>query len=188
MTSTGRILWCAVVWAGCGMSSAAGEEKMENPEYQNWARFKPGSYVVLEMLNTAMGTTTESTMTQTLKALTPDKAVVETQIVAVIAERSHRMPSQAREIPARLAKAEAEKQTTPEGKVAEGEEELEIAGQRFKAKWVESEVRHGGHLIKTRVWTCQEMPGQVLKMTVSTKGEMATTTESRVVKFKAEKR
>ncbi len=179
---------------GLATSGARADEKVDNPTYKHWAQFKPGSFSVLETSQTitAAGTVikTETTLTTTLKELSPEKAVVEMQFVTVTSGREIKMPPQKMEIPAKFTKVELKKQEQPEGqiKVKEGKEELKVGGKTIKTTWVEMNLKQGQGLIRTKTWTSMEIPGQVVKMVQTMEGDTKMTSEGIVVKFKADKK
>ncbi|MBN2560732.1 MAG: hypothetical protein JXQ75_07375 [Phycisphaerae bacterium] len=188
MSEFARICWCAVALCGLVVSAAQAEDLVDSPEYKHWSQFKPGSQSVFKTVSTMMGQKSESTMTTTLKELTAEYAIVEIEIVATIAGKNHTMPKQKRKVPAKVSKEEAKKQLEPEGKIKEGKEDLEVAGKKIKTKWIEMVTKHGDSTMESKIWTSDEVPGQVVKTLTKMKGPTTTTSEGILVKFKAEKK
>ena len=98
------------------------------------------------------------------------------------------MAAQTMNIPAKITKTEADKQEAKDAKVSEGEEEIEIGGKKLKTKWVETKMTHGDMVITSKAWTCEDVPGQVVKMTSTTTGPTEVKSEGILLEFKAEKK
>lgn len=168
----------------------ADEETTENELYKQWAKFKPGSYSVMKMTSDVAGTKTETIVRQTLKELTKEKAVVEYQSKTMMAGQEFEMPAHTEEIPATYKKAEVEapeqeEQKEPDVKTTEGEEEIEVAGKKVKTKWVESVSKQEGMVIKSKVWMCDDVPGQSVKTLTIMEGPEGMRSEAVVTEFKA---
>lgn len=186
MSGKARVCGWIVVFGVLPAATAMAGEKVDNPEYQQWAKFKPGTYAALKSVSDTMGQKSETTMIQTLKQVSADKLVVEMKVIAMAAGQKMEMPAQTREIPAKIDKKELDEQEGQQEdiKTTEGEEEIEIAGKKFKAKWVETEMKQDGGLIKTKSWMSEDFPGQVLKSRTTMEGAYAVTTDSIVTDFK----
>lgn len=140
-----------------------------------WGSFKKGSFVKMKSV-TDMETPkmkTEMTMTQTLKDLTADEAVIETETVIP------NVPPQKSEMKLPLK--------APEGKAVDGApkpktstEEIEVAGKKLKCTVTEIETEAGGTKTVTKTWTNEEVPGFTVK-TQSKNPTMTMTME--VVEF-----
>ncbi|MCG3125552.1 MAG: hypothetical protein CHACPFDD_00376 [Phycisphaerae bacterium] len=163
-------------------------EMVDNPEYKHWSAFKPGSFSKLKLVGDMGGQKTETTLSQTLKEVTAEKAVVEIESVTVVNGQEMKMPPQKRDLPAKVAKGEADKQDNPEGKVGEGKEDVEAGGKKWACKWIQTEIKSGEMTTRAKVWTCQEVPGQVVKMTSETSGQVAMKNEGSLLEYKADKK
>jgi hypothetical protein len=189
-----KICCGAAVLFGLTASAARADEKVDNPTYQHWAQFKPGSYSVLKTVQTVTVAgreiKTETTLTTTLKELSAEKALVEMEFVTVSSGRELKLPAQKMEIPAKITKVEFKKQEEPEGqvKVKEGKEVLKVAGKTIKTTWAEIEIKQGKDVIKTKSWTSEEIPGQVVKTVQTMEGKTKMTSEGLLVRFKADKK
>lgn len=187
--------WKVIMASLCGVllfasTGLAEEETIENELYKQWAKFKPGSYSVMKMTAEMAGTKTETVMRQTLKELTKEKAVVEYQSKTIMAGQEFEAPAHTQEIPATVRKAkveatEQEDEKDPDVKTTEGEEEIEVAGKKMKTKWIESVTKHEGMVIKSRVWVCEDVPGQSVKTLTIMEGPEGSRTEGVVTEFKA---
>lgn len=135
-----------------------------------WGSFKKGSFVktksIMEMTSPAMKNETTSTMT--LKDLTADDAIVETEMVipGVGPQKSEaKLPLKG-----------------PEGKAADGpkpktgSEEIEVAGKKLKCDWIETESEANGVKSVTRIYNNQDIPGFMAKMVMKSP-TMTMTTE-----------
>lgn len=181
---------CACVLAQEAASrpaSVQSVEMVENPLYKHWSQFKPGSFATMKIMSDSAGMTSESTVTWTLKEVTPDKVVIETLTKATVSGNEMTMPAQPMEIMAKVSKVEAEKAEKPEGKVDEGDEDIEVVGKKMKSKWIETVMKYGDMTTKSKVWTCDGIPGQICKMISETEGPVKAKSEGHVVEFKANK-
>ena len=186
-----RIILYLAVLGICGFfgTTALSGEMIDNPAYQNWAQFKPGSFVTLKSVTKVGETTSEVKMTQTLKEVTPEKAAVEMVMTMTAAGQEMKMPAQTTEYPAKIEKAEGEAAEKAEPvKVDEGSEELTVNDKKIKTAWVKTEFTQEGTTTVSTVWTSDDIPGNVIKMVSETKGPMTSTSEMTLVDFKAEKK
>jgi hypothetical protein len=127
-----------------------------------WGSFKKGSFVKMKSL-TEMEVggnkmKTETTTTQTLKDLTADEAVIETEMVMA------NIPPQKSEIKIPLKGPEGGK-AADGPKPKEGTEEIDVAGKKMKCKWIETETEINGQKTVTRIYTNEDIPGHTAKMT-----------------------
>src|SRR4051812_18180307 len=58
-------------------ATAAGQDKIDNPEYATWAKFKPGTSLTVKVTNTVAGNSSETVLTNTLVEVGADKLVLE---------------------------------------------------------------------------------------------------------------
>jgi hypothetical protein len=169
-------------------TAPAAGELVDNPLYKNWAQFKPGSFTKMKFSQEMAGNKTESIVTQTLKELDAEKAVVVIEAKMLMNGQENPMPPQTLEVKAKVTKAEADMINNPEGKKAEGEETLEVAGKKLKCKWLEIEQDNMGMKIKARTWLCDEVPGMNVQYKGTMEGEqMKGGGEGVVVEFKTDK-
>jgi len=188
MNRLAKSLLGMVVLCGACAAPLCAEEKVDNPEYKHWAQFKPGSFSCLKNVVTTMGMKSETTMTTTLKEVTAEKVVVEVEVVTVVAGQTMKVPPEKREIPAKIETVKAQEQIEPKGKIKEGKEKIEVAGKKIETKWVETELKQDKMVVKSKVWSSDDVPGQVVKIVMSTDGDVKSQTEGSVVKFKADKK
>ena len=184
------VLWLAAV-AVCGFlgTMACGAEQIDNPIYQNWAQFKPGSFATLKSATKMGDMSVESKITQTLKQVTDEKVIIEMEMVTLAAGQEMKMPARAMEHLAKIEKVEEEPAEAVEPvKLDEGAEELTVNDMKIKTKWVKTEFTQDDTTIVSTVWTSDDIPGQAVKMVSETKGPMTSTSETILVDFKAEKK
>jgi len=142
-----------------GGKAAEGSKVAKHP----WGSFKKGSFVKSKTSNEmevgGNKMKTESTTTQTLKDLTADEAVVETEMVIA------NVPPTKTEIKMPLKAPEgARVGDAPKPKT--GSEEIEVAGKKMNCEWTETETDINGAKTVTRVYTNHDIPGFTAKMTV----------------------
>jgi hypothetical protein len=161
-----------------GSIPAAGSEAKEPPAARTaakhpWGGFKKGSFAKMKSLTEMdiAGTKnkTEMTLTYTLKDLTADEAIVETETVMA------NVPPQKSEMKLPLHGPEAKTSgDTPKPKSST--EELEVAGKKMKCTWTETETDAGGVKTVARVYTNEDVPGFTVK-TVTRNPTMTSTME-----------
>jgi hypothetical protein len=159
--------------------AAAGGEKVESPLYKNWSAFKKGTSVTYKSVTKTPKKEDESTITYKLIELTADKAVVEMQVTRKADGKETKGPAQKLEnaryftLPPGVKKADFGK---PAGVTKQGEEELKIAGKKYKTKWYTAKTRvEAGDMI-TRTWSSSEVPGGLVKSVSKVAATKATTT------------
>ncbi|MEZ6183973.1 MAG: hypothetical protein R3F62_03065 [Planctomycetota bacterium] len=153
---------------------------VDNPEFQSWSKFGVGSMVEYKVQSEAAGTKTESTMTVTLVEKTDDKVVLETKTTMVVAGNEMTMPAQKRDVPAKLKEQEGQ---AGENEAQEGKDEVEAAGKTLSCKTTQSVTESNGMKTTSKVWTCDDVPGGMVKMESKTEGSVSSNTEMNLVKL-----
>lgn len=172
----------SIVWVVASvfcLAAVARAEKVANPSYEQWSKFKVGAFAKLESDIVAQGMTTKTTTTTKLVELTPDKAVLEITTSMLVMGQKMDQPVQKIDVPAQIEKAADAPADKP--KVNTGEETVKVAGKDIKATWTETETTMGGMTIKAKTWTSPEVPGSVVKMTSVGSGAMASNTTTTLV-------
>jgi len=127
-----------------------------------WSSFKKGSFVKMksssEMEVGGNKMKTETTTTQTLKDLTADEAIIESEMVMA------NIPPQKSEMKFPLKAPEGPK-AADGPKPKEGSEEIDVAGKKMKCKWIETEIEINGQKTVTRIYSNDEIPGHTARMT-----------------------
>ena len=184
-----------------GCSSAAFAELVDNPAYQNWAKFKPGSGVTFKQSTTVsvMGPTAmESTITQKLVTVKPDSVTVEVTTSQGVTSSSKTTTV----IPAKIEKGleyigPPEPDTKVEVKdMKEGKDTIDVKGAKVDAATHEFTVTMtqipattpatnpaivlvDTMTLKAKVWTSPTVPGGMIKTeqngTMGQMGDMKST-------------
>ena len=184
MTMMGLVLVVGFFAPICLAQEEAKPKQIDNPEYANWAAFKAGamckSKTVLGVKTRAgKMTIVEMTNTMTLKEITAEKAVVEMVVVTKMKGNETKMPPQSREVPAKIDKPTepSEPSEKPKVEIKEGEEEITVAAGTFKCKTSETTTTANGKTTVAKIWTCEKVPGKMVKMTSETTGGATTSME-----------
>jgi len=164
---------CAVVILAFPLATVPGVargEEVDNPQYQAWAKYKPGSTRTLAgELGKGSGLSME--MTSTLKDVTPEHATLSTKTTVNMMGQSRQRPEVEQPVAARMQ---------PRDISAAGEEDVEAAGKTYKCRVfdVRSESSGRANAAPTsqpapstaRIWVSSDVPGGLVKMIVHTPG------------------
>lgn len=178
----------AVGWMSCGLAVAG--EMIDNPLYEHWSKFKPGTYVVTVSKQTMAEQNTETEVKTELKSVSKEKVVVEMTSVTKTQDQEFKMPPQTFEHLAKYEKPdlpESEEEETEKPETKEGEEKIEVAGKKLDTKWYEFVSEDEGTKTHSKSWTSEDMPGQVVKSVTKIEGEFMMNMETRVTDFKVVK-
>ena len=183
-------LTIALLLTAMPAASEAGE-MIDNPEYTSWKGYKVGTSITHRMTTQAGPSKTKMETTTTLKSKGKDKLVLTTKAVTFITipnqgEQKVESPAQERTVPAKfeMPKMPDNVPDMPKPEMKEGEETIKAAGKSFKCKWIETKIKMGEMTTTSKTWTSKEVPGQLVKMTSSSTGAMATSTESILIELK----
>lgn len=175
-----RIALFSVVLAatGCNRATPAPElvpaatptptETIPNPQYASWAKFKPGTRVVVRSTTSTDGHEgkTTTTTTSTLVEVTPADVAVETQT------KSRRYDGHEEDNPPsvhRLPKELAVPVGAAEKKSADaGEETVTVGGKEYRAAWHKGKDRNEAGEVSVQTWTSDAVPGRFLKSVART--------------------
>jgi hypothetical protein len=165
------------------LASAAFAEQVDNPQYQSWSKFKPGTTVTMKSDSVMKVQGNEmknaSTITTKLLDISPTEATVETTMLANGQES--KLPPQ--KIPAKTEKA-AVPADAPKADMKEGTDKVEIAGKTYNAKTVETTSDANGMKTTSKTWMSDEVPGGMLKMESNSTGSMESKTTMTLVEVK----
>lgn len=179
-------------------------ELTDNPAYQAWAGYKPGTFVthdnVTEYTMEGAPTANKMTMTRTTKLveLTADKAVVETSSSVQTPMGKQQSPMHKMEIPAKISK---EKADLPMGIPAEasveikdmkkGTDTIEVKGEKLETTTQEftAVVKQGEQEITShaKVWSTNKVPGGLVKMETNVDKPIKVSNTMNVTDYKIEK-
>ena len=152
----------------------------ENHEYKMWSGFKKGAWVKYKTVSEAAGFKTELEQTITLADLTAEKASIETIMVM----SGNKLPAQKRDIPAKVKVEGQAKGDAPKPK--EGDEEIEVGGQKVKCHWIETTTEAGGNKTVAKIWQSKDIPGGMAKMESNTTGAATVKMNMSAVEWKKE--
>lgn len=175
---------CAVLLTVLMCGVAAEAEKIENPEYQQWAKFKPGASATVEMVSKMGDNESEVRTTTTLKSIDDDKAVISVLQVMKVGDQEIKQTTE-RTLPAKIDKPE-EPAEEDKPDVKKGKETIKVKAGSFKCETVETHMQKDDQKTVTKVWTCPQVPGGMVKMTMRSSGKMSMTTESELVEVKTD--
>src|SRR5439155_12998084 len=165
------------------------QEKVDNPEFANWSKFKKGTSVTLKATSDVAGMKSESTITTTLVDVTADKVVVEMSTATTANGMEFKTPALKRDILKAIplppgAKKEDFAPGKVPGSVEEGTETIKVAGKEYKTKWYKTKNSAGGNDIEGKMWMTEEVPGMIVKVESSTKGAVASKSTMELVEVK----
>jgi hypothetical protein len=173
-----RLATLLTVFAFAPAAVAQGE-MIENPVYKSWSRFKQGTAVTYKSVTETASNKTEVTLTYTLRALTPDKAVIE----MVVATRSGGV--EVNNPPQRLENAKLfplppgkkkEEFTKPQGVLEAGEEIVKVGDKEYKTRWYKTRNRVEAGDTFSQTWSCDDVPGGLIRSINKTPATGSTTT------------
>jgi hypothetical protein len=164
------VLVCLVLLSGVSLAA----DKVENPLYNSWAKFKPGSSSTMNMAMSAEGRSMNMEIKKSLVEVKPDKAVV--KIVTTMSMPGMQIPPREhmQEIPKMIdPKAKDSKQIDPAAVAQATEETVKVPAGTFKAKAVTIVNDEGGQQSTGKGWFTEEVPGGLVKLEVnSQRGDM----------------
>ncbi|MCI0704408.1 MAG: hypothetical protein L0241_25400 [Planctomycetia bacterium] len=182
-------------FAGCFVlavlnAPALAQETVDNPQYQEWAKWKEGAFVTIKSESSVDGKVqVVTTQTQTLKKLTAEKAVVEITGVTEAAGQTIKAPPVTFDFVAKLPKVkvdpkgipEPDPKAVPKFKETKGREALTINGKKVECEWIQ--IEFDGFSSKT--WMSNQIPGRMVKSETKTKESVTT---MQLTDWKAEKK
>ena len=140
-----------------------GLQDAENPEYQRWASFKPGSWAKykseIETNGNKMVLPIE--MVSTLMEIDEKKVLVEELTVNTMLPKDSPKQEKARK---RTYQAKTKKKEAAD---KEGDEEIDVGGKKLACHWTEVKPAGGGFL---KVWINPDVPGGIVRMETAPPG------------------
>ena len=189
MTSKRVFKRLLVLVAALGLSSvAASAVEDANPTYASWAKFKAGTSVKAVTETEVMGQKSKTEVTTTLVDVAKDKVTVEVKMAIEVAGQKMEQPGNKLEIAAAggggvAATPSAGSAGVPGADVKQGDEDVTIAGKTYKCHVVDATAKYGANATHSRTYTSADVPGYVVKMDVSTDGQMKSHTVTQVVEI-----
>jgi len=174
ITLVAGIAFCAAVRAG----------DPENPEYLGWAKFKPGTTVVVKTTVESPGKKGAADVTKTeeikLLEVTPDRVVLEAKTEVVVTGTKTAPQVEKRTVEKKLdpkvikvsekaAAARGEKGKAGQ-KPEQGEEVLKVNGVDYKTKWYKVKSKTDVGEVEGQTWVSEDVPTQVVKSVIKVDG------------------
>jgi hypothetical protein len=157
-------------------------DMVNNPPYAHWSQFAIGTSVTTkEAVTLTDGTIAEAVITSKLISKSKDKLTVETVVTAGGAGKQTGAVEQTKTLTDFPAKVKFEQANTPAAAgyaVTEGKELVDVKGKQVEAEWVEATATNGEETVVEKVWTARDVPGGIVKQTVTTKKGAQVTNSS----------
>lgn len=168
--------------------AALADDAKPNPEYDGWAKCKPGATVTIKGTTETGGNKMQQSITTKLIEVTPEKAVVETAITMEMMGQKMPQPPQKRDVPKTFTPPKIPATPgQPETKIPEpkmGEETITVAGKEYKCKTAELDIEQNGMKVRSKTWTSDQVPGGMVKMTSDATGTVSAKTTMELVEYK----
>ncbi len=157
------------------LASGAVAELVANPAYENWSKFKPGTSISYRQnTNMGAGMSMQMDITQSLKEVTEEKAVVEVAISNSMLPGGSQTHTQ--EVPAKVEKENAVSFTQlPPGMEGEakslGKEKVKVGETEYECEVTQIKGVMQGISAEGKSWTSDQVPGGLVKMEMKATGE-----------------
>ena len=151
-------------------------EQIDNPQYKNWAKFKPGTTVTTKTVSDMGGNKTEMETTTTLVDVAPDKLTLEAKTSMVMQGNKMDMPANKTEVQAKIEKPAATAPAADAPKATTSTEDADAAGTKVKCTVTTMTTTTNGMTINAKTWTSDEVPGMIVKSESTMDGAMKGTT------------
>jgi hypothetical protein len=148
------------------LATALVQDPIDNPDYQGWKPFMPGSWVSHKLVRA--GSSLEAGQKTTLKSITDAELVLDLEVLSGGKVIARPLP---RRIPAKSSQLDFGplKKEWPE-------EELEIGGKKLKCRIKEYERPiAAGKSIGKKIWIHEDIPGQEAKVETLIDGKVNST-------------
>jgi hypothetical protein len=157
-------------------------DMVNNPPYAHWSQFAIGTSVTTkEVVTLPDNTTAEAVVTSKLVSKSKEKLTVETVVNAGGAGKQGGAVEQTKTLTDFPAKVKFEQASTPAAagySVTEGKELVDVKGKQVEAEWVEATATNGDETVVEKVWTAQDVPGGIVKQTLTKKKGAQVTNSS----------
>jgi hypothetical protein len=162
-----------------GDENAAAPTLVDNPVYQAWAQFQPGSSATYTCTTSTDEAVTESTLTYTLKEVTKDKVVLELKTVTASDEGDKQETIQTIACPAKIEKPAETPEPTEKGK-----DSVQVGDEEIDTTWSTTETTDGETTTSTTVWTSSTVPGGTIKSVTESENDTFTMTKMVLTEYK----
>jgi hypothetical protein len=166
------------------------DEMVNNPPYAHWSAFKPGTTVKQrEIVTLPNGDKVEQVITSKLLKREKDKVVVETTMTEAGVDGKTSLAESTKTVSSFPAKVKMSQVDTPAEAgvtVTEGVEDVDVKGKKINSEWVEATTRSGDEVMTEKIWTARDVPGGIIKRTITRKKGDTVTSSSQLelVEFK----
>jgi hypothetical protein len=165
---------------------APAAEMVTSPQYTSWARHKPGTTVTMKSDVNTGGMAMTMDLTQTLKEVTPDKAVVDVAMKMNMGNMAPPESKQTNEIAAKVAKGHEVIPPDFKGTARQvANETLQIGGKSYDCVVYEIAGESEEGKSTGKIWHTTEIPGGMAKMQVKIEGQAPTAMTMNVVSVDA---
>lgn len=137
-------------------------QERENPAFKYWTEWKAGAWVKYKMDMDQGGQKMEMETVIKLLEASAEKITIET---------SGKMKIGGQEIATPAQKTDVKPKDDKSPKIdKEGDEEIEVAGKKLKAHWIEFSQEAAGKKMQMKAWLCKEVPGGLVKTVTTLEG------------------
>ena len=168
------------IWFVLALAGGDSAELRENPAYQAWAGFKPGTTVVVSTV-TMQGEAKQADV-ETLSRLVevhPDKIVIENTGSMEAGDSRVKLPTEREEIPAKIAAGKL-----PAGKIVEeAEESIEVGGRTLRVYRTRRVEDRGTVGTETTRWSSNQVPGGIAREVIVVRGKQMTVTRTELLRW-----
>lgn len=138
------------------------QDQVSNPEYEGWARFKPGSSVTMRIqTDPAPAKNSYIVIKSTFDKISEDLVELKTQGDTYFeGKKIMSLPSPDEK------RAKLDAKTFPEA-LKQGDETLDLAGKKVKCHWKETDEEWEFKKCHLKTWWTEEIPGGIAKRTIT---------------------
>ena len=182
-----RLMTPAVLVVCAGLAPA--QDKVDNPEFANWSKFKKGTSVTLKTVSSFNNMSSEASVTSTLVEVGADKLVIEMTSAVKASGMEFKAPPTKRDVTKTITlpndyKKEDFAKGRPPGTYEEGSETIKVGGIDVKAKWYKYKADMDGTKTEAKMWMSGDVPGMMVKSEMTTLGAIATKTTMEIAEIK----
>ena len=168
---------------------AAAQDKVDNPEFANWSKFKKGTSVTMKSVSSFNNMSSEASTTSTLVEVGADKLFIEMTSVVKSGAMEFKSEPMKRDVSKTVTlpkeyKKEDFAMGKPPGTYEEGTETLKVGGMDVKTKWYKYKADVDGTKTEAKMWISENVPGGMVKIEMTTSGAVATTTKMEITEIK----
>ena len=178
----------------CWLASSAMAQ--EQTAYENWAQFKPESFVTYLISTETAGVQTETQMTYKLVDVTPEHVMLEmttvTETMGVTVEtpgESFEIPKDGGTMPTPMSEDVVDIDVSDamenSSRVEEKQETVEVNGQKVEALIIRVETESAGEATTVTFWSSEKFPGQIIKSVTEVGGYVPVKVEMVAIDFQA---